>query len=40
MSKNYTILIGTVGQDLNMSSDGGESWTPCWSLGPQENYTG
>ena len=27
MAKDYTILIGTVGQDLNVSSDGGESWT-------------
>ncbi len=27
MAKDYTILIGTLGQDLNVSSDGGESWT-------------
>ena len=27
MAKDYTILIGTVGQGLNVSADGGESWT-------------
>ena len=25
MAKNYAILIGTVGQGLNLSADGGES---------------
>ncbi len=30
MAKNYTILIGTVGQGLNVSADGGESWTPVY----------
>ena len=27
MAKDYTLLIGTVGQGLNVSADGGESWT-------------
>ena len=27
MAKDYTILIGTLGQGLNVSADGGESWT-------------
>ena len=30
MAKNYAILIGTVGQGLNVSADGGESWTPIY----------
>ena len=34
MAKDYTILIGTHGQGLNVSADGGESWTkinqPIW----------
>ncbi len=36
MAKNYTILIGTVGQDLNASSDGGESWTHVGRLEPKK----
>ena len=36
MAKDYTILIGTVGQDLNVSSDGGESWTHVGSLDPRK----
>ena len=32
MAKDYTILIGTVGQDLNVSSDRGESWTQVGRL--------
>ena len=36
MAKNYTILIGTVGQDLNVSSDGGESWTQVGRLDPRK----
>ena len=27
MAKDYTLLIGPVGQGLNVSADGGESWT-------------
>jgi hypothetical protein len=27
MAKDYTLLIGTVGQGLNVSVDGGDSWT-------------
>ena len=34
MAKDYTILIGTAGQGLNVSANGGESWTkinrPIW----------
>ena len=30
MAKNYTLLVGTVGQGLNVSADGGESWTPIY----------
>ena len=30
MAKNYTLLIGTVGQGLNVSADGGESWNPIY----------
>ena len=36
MAKDYTILIGTVGQDLNVSSDGGESWTHVGRLDPRK----
>ena len=34
MAKEYTILIGTVGQDLNVSSDGGQSWTHVGRVHP------
>ena len=27
MVKDYTLLIGTVGQGLNLSAEGGDSWT-------------
>ena len=27
MPKDYTLLIGTIGQGLNVGTDGGESWT-------------
>ena len=34
MAKDYTLLIGTAGQGLNVGADGGESWTkinqPIW----------
>ena len=38
MAKDYTILIGTVGQGLNVSADGGESWTNIEQPIPTEGY--
>ena len=37
MAKDYSILIGTVGQGLGVSADGGETWTKIRQPIPSES---
>ena len=37
MANNFTILVGTVGQGMNVSGDSGETWTKIRSPIPSES---
>ena len=37
MADNFTILVGTIGQGMNVSGDSGETWTKSRNPIPSES---